>query len=133
DQRVRLSQGESECLYELQRNGRHPAGQLVEAAVIRLDSIRRQHSVHLLSPAGKQDSDLEARSGARGADRSVLTPRQESLRSAERGQTVLDPGCLHRLGSLPLLQSPRGDLWGKAELHSKLRKGRYGHVRRNRP
>ena len=72
--------------------------------------IRYQYSVYFLSSAGKQDSDLEARSGARGADRSVLAPRPGSLRRGERGQTVLDPGCLHRLGSLSLLQSPRGGL-----------------------
>ena len=44
------------------------------------------------------------------ADRSVLAPRPGSLRRGERGQTVLDPGCLHRLGSLSLFQSPRAAL-----------------------
>ena len=57
-------------------NGRYPAGQLVEAALVHLDPGRRQYTVYVLSSAGQQDSDLEAGAGARAEDRSVLTPRQ---------------------------------------------------------
>jgi uncharacterized membrane protein (UPF0182 family) len=67
---------------------------------------------------GKQDSTLEARSRACPADRSVLNSRQRPLRCGERRQIVLDPGCLHCLGSLPLFQSSRDCLRRRAELHS---------------
>ena len=48
------------------------------------------------------------------ADRSFFATRQRSLCRAERGQAVLDPGCLHGLRSLSLLQSPHGGLSRKA-------------------
>ena len=41
-----------------------PLDSLWKRLLVRLDSIRHQHSVYFLSSAGKQDSDLEARSAS---------------------------------------------------------------------
>ena len=51
-------------------------------------------------------------SGARGTDRSVLAPRHRPLPRVERGQAVLDPGCLYGLRPISVFVSPRGGLRG---------------------
>ena len=109
-QGVRLPQGKRQCLHQLQRERGYPAGQLLEEAPVRLDPEGRQHSVDLLPQAGKPHPDLADGSGARGTDRAVLAPRQRSLPRAERGQAVLDPGCLHGLRPISVCKSSRGRL-----------------------
>jgi len=51
--------GNQNVYTSLRGNGRYPAGQLVEEALIRLDSGRVNITVYHLSQAGEQDSDLE--------------------------------------------------------------------------
>ena len=92
--------------------GGYPSGQLVEEAPVRLDPEGRQHSFDVLSHTGEPYSDLAARSRPRGADRSVLAPRQQPLPGAERGQALLDPGRLHGLRPISVRRSPQGWLRG---------------------
>ena len=129
-QRVRLPQGQRQCLHQLQRKRGHPAGQLLEKAPICLDSERRQHPFDLLSHAGKPHPDLADGSRARCTDRSVLAPRHRSLPGAQRGQAVLDPGCLYDSDQFPY-SYPHGTSFGDNLNYLKLGKGRCGHVRRD--
>ena len=82
-----------------------PIDSIGQEAVVRLDAGRHQYPAHLLSQAREPDSDLAERPGTRVANRSVLEARRGSLCGLERGQTLLDPGRVHHLGSLSLLES----------------------------
>ena len=72
-----------------------PLGQPLEACSVRLEQGRHQHSLHQLPQAGESHSNPQRRARARRSDRALPASRQRSLSCAERGQAVLDTGCLH--------------------------------------
>jgi uncharacterized membrane protein (UPF0182 family) len=81
--RVRLSQGQRECLYELPGEGRNSTGQHLEKAYVFLDAGRHQYPAHFLPAAAKQNPDLEKRPRTGFTSRALPASRQGSVCRSE--------------------------------------------------
>ena len=133
-ERVRLPQGESECLHEL--SAEREASRWIACGSGSCSPGLRPMSIFCLPPIFSQRAGF--RSG--GACRSACEQIAPFLRLDQDPYAVVSEGKLYWIQDaytvsdhFPYSTPHAAAFDRRAELHSKLREGRCGHVRRNRP
>ena len=124
--------GNRQCLHQLQREPAESRWTASGKGSCSPGPERRQHTIHLLSPAGKPDSDLEDVQERVQQIAPFLRLDQDPYAVVSEGKLYWIRTPIPSPITFPIPVPTRRPLT-RAELHSKLGEGHRGHVQRNRP